>query len=81
MASNGNGSGTPSLSSSWLDVYGSSLPKNVSAIDSNVISSPVVDSVEPRFVVSRQKFQKSAMDNAAQKAAASRSTRSSSSCR
>ena len=77
-ASNGNGSGTPSLSSSWLDVYGSSLPKNVSAIDSNVISSPVVDSVEPRFVVSRQKFQKSAMDNAAQKAAANRSTRSSS---
>ncbi|CCD26547.1 uncharacterized protein NDAI_0H03740 [Naumovozyma dairenensis CBS 421] len=35
------------------------LPNNVSTIDSNVISSPIVDSVEPRFIVSLDKFQNS----------------------
>ncbi|AMD19418.1 HBR517Wp [Eremothecium sinecaudum] len=45
--------------SQWMDKYGNSLPKNISAIDSNVILSPKVDSVEPRFVISRQKLQKS----------------------
>lgn len=56
-----------SASSSWLDKHGS-LPKNISAIDSNVISSPKVDSVEPRFVISKQKLhQKSNMNNDAGK--------------
>ena len=45
-----------SASSSWLDKHGS-LPSNIAAIDSNVISSPKVESVEPRFVISKQKLQ------------------------
>lgn len=60
----GSGSNSSSLSSSWLETYGGALPSNVSAIDSNVISSPKVDSVEPRFFISKQKFQKSSTDNA-----------------
>ncbi|CAR21658.1 serine/threonine protein kinase NPR1 [Lachancea thermotolerans CBS 6340] len=59
-----NGSGVSSASSSWLESPGV-MPSNVSAIDSNVISSPKVDTVEPRFVISKQKFQKASMDNAA----------------
>ncbi|EDO15966.1 hypothetical protein Kpol_1044p26 [Vanderwaltozyma polyspora DSM 70294] len=55
----GSNSTNSSVSSSWIDVYGGSMPSNISAIDSNVISSPVVDSVEPRFVISKQKLQKS----------------------
>ncbi|CDH08292.1 related to Nitrogen permease reactivator protein [Zygosaccharomyces bailii ISA1307] len=60
----GSGSNSSSQSSSWLETYGGVLPSNVSAIDSNVISSPKVDSVEPRFFISKQKFQKSSNDNA-----------------
>lgn len=60
----GGGSNSSSLSNSWLETYGGILPSNVSAIDSNVISSPKVDSVEPRFFISKQKFQKSSTDNA-----------------
>ncbi|CAR27136.1 ZYRO0C09768p [Zygosaccharomyces rouxii] len=60
----GSSSNSSSLSNSWLEAYGGALPNNVSAIDSNVISSPKVDSVEPRFFISKQKFQKSSTDNA-----------------
>ncbi|SMN19805.1 similar to Saccharomyces cerevisiae YDL214C PRR2 Serine/threonine protein kinase that inhibits pheromone induced signalling downstream of MAPK [Maudiozyma saulgeensis] len=61
--SNSHDSNSSSLTSSWLEVYGSSLPKNVSAIDSNIISSPQVDSVEPRFVISKQKLQSASQSN------------------
>lgn len=61
--SSGNGSAGSSVSSSWLESSGL-MPNNVSAIDSNVISSPKVDTVEPRFVISKQKFQKASMDKA-----------------
>ena len=58
-----NGSVGSSLSSSWVDQYGGGMPSNISAIDSNVISSPKVDNVEPRFVISKEKFHKSSQDN------------------
>lgn len=70
---NGSSSNNSSLSSSWLETYGGVMPSNISAIDSNVISSPKVDSVEPRFVISKQKFQKSSSDNATQAGSLSRS--------
>ncbi|AET40797.1 serine/threonine protein kinase NPR1 Ecym_6425 [Eremothecium cymbalariae DBVPG len=54
-----NNPGNTFVTSQWIEKYGNSLPKNVSAIDSNIISSPKVGSVEPRFVISRQKLQKS----------------------
>ncbi|KTB19881.1 Nitrogen permease reactivator protein [Nakaseomyces glabratus] len=60
-----NGSVGSSLSSSWVDQYGGGMPSNISAIDSNVISSPKVDNVEPRFVISKEKFHKSSQDNQA----------------
>ncbi|CCD25657.1 serine/threonine protein kinase NPR1 NDAI_0F03390 [Naumovozyma dairenensis CBS 421] len=63
---NNNGTGSSansSLSSSWLDAYGTSMPNNISAIDSNIITSPVVNSVEPRFIISKQKLQKAAQEN------------------
>ncbi|SCV02536.1 LAMI_0H00298g1_1 [Lachancea mirantina] len=63
-SSSNTGSAASSVSSSWLEHSGL-MPHNVSAIDSNVISSPKVDAVEPRFVITKQKFQKSSMDNAA----------------
>ncbi|CCC71069.1 hypothetical protein NCAS_0G01820 [Naumovozyma castellii] len=62
-SANGNHSASSSLTSSWLESYGSSMPNNISAIDSNIITSPVVNSVEPRFVISKQKLQKSAQEN------------------
>lgn len=62
-SNNSHGSNSSSLTSSWLEVYGSSLPKNVSAIDSNIISSPQVDSVEPRFIISKQKLQSASQSN------------------
>ncbi|QLQ79440.1 hypothetical protein HG537_0C00870 [Torulaspora globosa] len=68
----GLGSNNSSFGSSWTENFGNSMPSNISAIDSNVISSPKVDSVEPRFVISKQKFQKSSMDNAAQASSLSR---------
>lgn len=58
----GNNSAESSVSSAWLEKHGS-LPKNISAIDSNVISSPKVESVEPRFVISKQKLQQKASFN------------------
>ncbi|CAL9738538.1 nitrogen permease reactivator protein [Monosporozyma servazzii] len=61
--SNGSNSNSSSVSSSFLDSFGGTLPNNISAIDSNIISSPKVDSVEPRFIISKQKFQRAAMDN------------------
>ncbi|CAI4051409.1 hypothetical protein SUVZ_14G1440 [Saccharomyces uvarum] len=60
---NSSNSNSSSLSSSWLETYAGGLPSNISAIDSNVISSPKVDSVEPRFIISKQKLQKASMDN------------------
>lgn len=66
--SNSHGSNNSSLTSSWLEVYGNSLPKNVSAIDSNIISSPQVDSVEPRFVISKQKLASASQSNLQQHA-------------
>lgn len=69
----GSNSNNSSYSSSWVENFGSSMPSNISAIDSNVISSPKVDSVEPRFVISKQKLQKSSMENAAQAGSISRS--------
>ena len=69
----GSSSNNSSLSSSWIESYGSSMPNNISAIDSNVISSPVVDSVEPRFVISKQKLQQSSVDNSSQTGSVSRS--------
>lgn len=53
---NSSNSNSSSLSSSWLETYAGGMPNNISAIDSNVISSPKVDSVEPRFVISKQKL-------------------------
>ncbi|CCH59790.1 hypothetical protein TBLA_0B09740 [Henningerozyma blattae CBS 6284] len=61
---NGNNAGIASKSGSYIaslnqcghNQYSASLPNNIAAIDSNVISSPIVDSVEPRFVVSRHKL-------------------------
>lgn len=61
--SNNNGSNESSLTSSWPEVYGSSLPKNISAIDSNIISSPNVHSVEPRFIITKQKLQSASQSN------------------
>lgn len=61
--SNGSNSNSSSVSSSFLDSFSGTLPNNISAIDSNIISSPKVDSVEPRFIISKQKFQRVAMDN------------------
>lgn len=61
------------MSSSWIDMYGGGMPNNISAIDSNIISSPVVDAVEPRFVISKQKFQKVSQENATHSASVSRS--------
>ena len=66
--SGSHGSNSSSLTSSWLEVYGNSLPKNVSAIDSNIISSPQVDSVEPRFVISKQKLASASQSNLQQHA-------------
>ncbi|SCV05272.1 LANO_0H03840g1_1 [Lachancea nothofagi CBS 11611] len=63
-AGNGAGSAASSVSSSYLESSGL-MPHNVSAIDTNVISSPKVESVEPRFIISKQKFQKATQDNAA----------------
>ncbi|CCF56190.1 hypothetical protein KAFR_0A07560 [Kazachstania africana CBS 2517] len=57
----GLNSANSSYSSSWLEQYGSNMPSNISAIDSTVISSPKVDSVEARFVISKQKLQKASM--------------------
>ncbi|CEP64644.1 serine/threonine protein kinase NPR1 LALA0_S12e03620g [Lachancea lanzarotensis] len=57
-------SSASSMSSSYLENNGF-MPHNVSAIDSNVISSPKVDNVEARFIVSKQKFQKASQNNAA----------------
>ncbi|GAV53125.1 hypothetical protein ZYGR_0AI04070 [Zygosaccharomyces rouxii] len=74
----GSSSNSSSLSNSWLETYGGALPNNVSAIDSNVISSPKVDSVEPRFFISKQKFQKSSSDNATNAAQAGSLPRSNS---
>lgn len=70
----GSGSNDSSFGSSWTENFGTSMPSNISAIDSNVISSPKVDSVEPRFVISKQKLQKSSMDNAAQASSISRNS-------
>lgn len=69
----GSGSSNSSFTSSWLETYGGGMPSNISAIDSNIISSPKVDTVEPRFVISKQKLQKSSLDNAAQSGSLSRS--------
>lgn len=69
----GSSGSNSSFSSSWLETYGGGIPSNVSAIDSNVISSPKVDSVEPRFVISKQKLQKSSLDNSSQAGGLSRS--------
>lgn len=55
--------GSGNNTSSWTEKYGNSLPRNISPIDSNVISSPKVDSVEPRFVISTQKLQTSNVEN------------------
>lgn len=70
----GSGSNNSSFGSSWTENFGNSMPNNISAIDSNVISSPKVDSVEPRFVISKQKLQKSSMDNAVQAGSLSRNS-------
>lgn len=61
--SNGSNSNASSYSSSFLESFAANLPSNVSAIDSNIISSPKVDTVEPRFIISKQKLQRVAMDN------------------
>ncbi|SCU93100.1 LAFA_0F14686g1_1 [Lachancea sp. 'fantastica'] len=60
----GTNSSASSFSSSYLENNGL-MPHNIAAIDSNVISSPKVDTVEPRFIISKQKFQKSSQNNAA----------------
>lgn len=70
---NSSNSNSSSLSSSWLETYAGGMPNNISAIDSNVISSPKVDSVEPRFVISKQKLQKASMDSNNANATQSRS--------
>ncbi|CAI4725978.1 AEL_collapsed_G0046490.mRNA.1.CDS.1 [Saccharomyces cerevisiae] len=70
---NSSNSNSSSLSSSWLETYAGGMPNNISAIDSNVISSPKVDSVEPRFVISKQKLQKTSMDSNNANATQSRS--------
>ncbi|SCU87312.1 LADA_0E03246g1_1 [Lachancea dasiensis] len=59
----GAGSSASSASSSYLESSGL-MPHNVAAIDSNVIASPKVNNVDPRFVISKQKFQKVSQDNA-----------------
>ncbi|KAL3232419.1 Nitrogen permease reactivator protein [Nakaseomyces bracarensis] len=61
--SNHGGSAGSSLSSSWIDQYGGGMPQNMSAIDSNVITSPKVEAVEPRFVISKDKLQKATHEN------------------
>ncbi|AGO10313.1 AaceriABL143Cp [[Ashbya] aceris (nom. inval.)] len=61
-AERSNTNGAMNMSSSWMEKYGNPLPRNVSVIDSNIISSPKVDSVEPRFMISRQKLQKGSVD-------------------
>lgn len=43
--------------SSWGDVLSTSMPNNCAAIECSVYSSPHVDSVEPRFIISKNKFQ------------------------
>lgn len=53
---NGNNSNSSSVSSSFIDGYSGNLPSNMVPIDSNIIQSPKVDSVEPRFIISKQKF-------------------------
>ncbi|CCE66129.1 hypothetical protein TPHA_0O01620 [Tetrapisispora phaffii CBS 4417] len=64
----GTSSSGSSVTNSWIEAYGGSMPSNISAIDSNVISSPIVDSVEPRFIISKQKLQKSSMENSTSQA-------------
>lgn len=61
--SNHGGSASSSLSSSWIDQYGGGMPQNMTAIDSNVITSPKVEAVEPRFVISKEKLHKASHEN------------------
>lgn len=61
--SNGTNSNVSSYTSSFLESFAANLPNNVSAIDSNIITSPKVDTVEPRFIISKQKFQRAVIDN------------------
>ncbi|CCK70792.1 serine/threonine protein kinase NPR1 KNAG_0F01240 [Huiozyma naganishii CBS 8797] len=63
-ASNDSNSNGSSVSSSWLEAYGGAMPSNISAIDSNIISSPKVDSVEPRFIISKHKLHRASAENA-----------------
>lgn len=65
----GNLSTNSSTASSYVDTF--SLPGNVIPIDSNVITSPMVESVEPRFIISKQKLQRASQENAAAASAGS----------
>ncbi|KAL6944271.1 hypothetical protein ACO0RG_001003 [Hanseniaspora osmophila] len=51
-------------SSSLMDHYSGLLPNNIQQINSNVIQSPKVANVEPRFVITKQKLQEKQQQSA-----------------
>ncbi|CAI4057086.1 serine/threonine protein kinase PRR2 SKDI_04G0320 [Saccharomyces kudriavzevii IFO 1802] len=50
------------LTTCWMAKIDTEMPENISKIDSNIISSPVVSQVEARFIVPRDKLRKNYVD-------------------
>ena len=50
------------ITTSWIEKIDTEMPNNISRIDSNIISSPMVSKVEERFIVPRGKLRKNSMD-------------------
>lgn len=50
------------LTTSWMEKIGTEMPENISKIDSNIISSPMVNRVEARFIVPKGKLRKNSID-------------------
>ncbi|CAI4057719.1 hypothetical protein N7582_000917 [Saccharomyces uvarum] len=62
--SSGDDEGTDlqKLTTSWLEKIDTEMPENISKIDSNIISSPIVSQVEARFIVHTGKLRKNSTD-------------------
>ncbi|CAI1887098.1 hypothetical protein SEUBUCD646_0D00410 [Saccharomyces eubayanus] len=62
--SSGDDEGThlQKLTTSWLEKIDTEMPENISKIDSNIISSPIVNQVEARFIVHTGKLRKNSTD-------------------
>lgn len=50
------------LTTSWMENIDTKMPENISKIDSNIISSPMVSKVEARFIVPKGRLRKNSTD-------------------